>query len=94
MEVKAPAKVNWHLAVGKRRSDGYHPILSVFQTCSLCDDLDIEISEGPFSVRVNGLEGICSPGCSTLDKAAYLWHEKTGFDKSISVIIKKNIHSL
>ena len=93
MEVKAPAKVNWHLAVGKRRSDGYHPILSIFQTCSLCDDLDIEIGEGPFSVRVNGLEGICGPGSSTLDKAANLWHEKTGFDKSISVKIKKNIPS-
>ena len=48
MEVKAPAKVNWHLAVGQRRPDGYHPILSIFQTCSLYDSLDIEIGEGPF----------------------------------------------
>lgn len=93
MEVKSPAKVNWHLAVGKRRPDGYHPILSIFQTCSLCDVLDIEIGEGPFSVHVRGLELLCSPGSSTLDKAAVLWHEKTGFDKSIVVDVKKNIPS-
>ena len=47
MEVKAPAKVNWHLAVGGRRSDGYHPILSVFQTCSICDVLDIVPEDTP-----------------------------------------------
>lgn len=93
MEVKAPAKVNWHLAVGGRRSDGYHPILSVFQTCSLCDVLDIEIGQGPFSVHVDGLEGLCAQGSSTLDKAARLWHETTGFDRSVNVKVTKNIPS-
>ena len=93
MEVKAPAKVNWHLAVGPRRQDGYHPILSIFQTCSLCDVLDIEAGEGPFSVSVTGLEGLCAPGASTLDKAARLWHEKTGFDRSLTIAVTKNIPS-
>ena len=91
MEVKAPAKVNWHLAVGPRRSDGYHPILSFFQTCSLCDILDIEIGEGPFSVTVTGLEEYCKIGQSTIDKAARLWHECTGFDKSVRVEVTKMI---
>ena len=91
MEVKAPAKVNWHLAVGPRRPDGYHPILSVFQTCSLCDILDIEIGEGPFSVTVSGLEEYCERGNSTIDKAARLWHECTGFDKSVRVGVAKRI---
>lgn len=93
MEVKAPAKVNWHLAVGKRRTDGYHPILSIFQTCSLCDVLDIEVGEGPSSICVTGLEGLCEPGKSTLDKAAILWHEETGFNGSLKVKIRKNIPS-
>ncbi len=93
MEVKAPAKVNWHLAVGHRRPDGYHPISSIFQTCSLCDVLDIDIQEGPFSIDVKGLEGLCPKGKSTLDKAALLWHEATGFDKGIAVRVKKNIPS-
>ena len=93
MEVKAPAKVNWHLAVGQRRPDGYHPILSVFQLCSLCDVLDIEVGEGPFSVSVSGLENLCKAGASTLDKAARLWHENTGFNKSLRVNVQKNIPS-
>ena len=93
MELKAPAKVNWHLAVGPGRPDGYHPIASIFQTCTLCDVLDVEISAGPFRIDVFGLEGLCEKGCSTLDKAALLWHEATGFDKAIRVRLTKNIPS-
>lgn len=91
MEVKAPAKVNWHLAVGERRPDGYHPILSIFQTCSLYDTLDIEIGEGPFSVTVTGLEQYCESGSSTIDKAARLWHQCTGFERSVRVNVTKRI---
>ena len=91
MELRAPAKVNWHLAVGERRPDGYHPIASIFQTCSLFDKLDITISDGPFKADVTGLENLCEKGKSTLDKAARLWHEETGFEKSISVRVTKNI---
>jgi 4-diphosphocytidyl-2-C-methyl-D-erythritol kinase len=93
MELKAPAKVNWHLAVGQRRADGYHPIMSVFQTCSLCDTLDVQIADGPFSVDVTGLEELCEKGKSTLDKAALVWHEATGFDKALKIRITKRIPS-
>ena len=93
MELRAPAKVNWHLAVGIRRPDGYHPIASVFQTCSLCDILEVSISDGPFRADVTGLEHLCPKGKSTLDKAARLWHEETGFDRSICVKVTKNIPS-
>lgn len=93
MELKAHAKVNWHLAVGPRRPDGYHPIASIFQTCSLCDVLDVTVSDGPFKVDVTGLEGLCEKGRSTLDKAAFLWHDVTGFDRSVHVHVTKSIPS-
>ena len=93
MELKVPAKVNWHLAVGRRRDDGYHPIASIFQTCSLYDVLDVEVSDGPFSIEVLGLQTLCEKGASTLDKAAFLWHSRTGFDKAIKVFVKKGIPS-
>jgi len=93
MELKAFAKVNWHLAVGRRRQDGYHPIASIFQTCSLSDTIDITIGEGPFSIEVKGLEKYCPNGKSTLDKAANLWHEVMGFDHEIKIHVKKNIPS-
>ena len=93
MELKAPAKVNWHLAVGHRRPDGYHPISSIFQTCSLHDIIRVEISPGPFKVDVTGLGPLCEKGKSSLDKAAVLWHEATGFDRSLSVHVEKHIPS-
>ena len=93
MELKAPAKVNFHLAVGPRRADGYHPIMSVFQTCSLCDTLDVSLAPGPFHVDVTGLEGLCEKGKSTLDKAALLWHEMYGLDGKLTVRVTKNIPS-
>ncbi|GAB2936797.1 4-(cytidine 5'-diphospho)-2-C-methyl-D-erythritol kinase [Rhodococcus aerolatus] len=37
--VRAPAKVNLHLAVGDRRDDGYHELVSVFHALSLADDV-------------------------------------------------------
>ena len=35
----APAKINLHLKVMPKRSDGYHPIESIFQTVPLYDDI-------------------------------------------------------
>ena len=41
LRVRVPAKINLHLAVGPRRSDGYHELVSVMQTVSLFDTLRI-----------------------------------------------------
>ncbi|HSV66910.1 MAG TPA: 4-(cytidine 5'-diphospho)-2-C-methyl-D-erythritol kinase [Mycobacteriales bacterium] len=37
--VRAPAKVNLHLAVGPIRPDGYHDLVTVFQALSLYDEV-------------------------------------------------------
>jgi 4-diphosphocytidyl-2-C-methyl-D-erythritol kinase len=37
----APAKINIGLKILGRRPDGFHDILSIFQTVGLCDELDI-----------------------------------------------------
>lgn len=37
--VRAAAKVNLHLGVGRPRGDGYHPLATVYQTLSLHDDV-------------------------------------------------------
>lgn len=37
--VRAAAKVNLHLGVGRPRSDGFHPLATVYQTLSLHDDV-------------------------------------------------------
>lgn len=37
------AKINSHLQVLGKRSDGYHELLTVLQTISLCDELEFEL---------------------------------------------------
>ncbi|MCA1824240.1 MAG: 4-(cytidine 5'-diphospho)-2-C-methyl-D-erythritol kinase [Mycobacteriales bacterium] len=39
VQVRAPAKVNLHLAVGPARADGYHGVTTVLQAVSLYDEL-------------------------------------------------------
>ena len=41
LRVRVPAKINLHLAVGPRRPDGYHDIVSVLQTIGLFDTLEL-----------------------------------------------------
>ena len=42
MNVLAPAKINLHLRVGRRRDDGFHPLLSWMCTVGLFDTLTLE----------------------------------------------------
>lgn len=39
--VRAPAKINVYLGVGKVRSDGFHPLETVYQAVSLYDDVTV-----------------------------------------------------
>ena len=42
--VRAAAKVNLHLGVGRLRPDGYHPLATVYQTLSVHDDVTVSTS--------------------------------------------------
>lgn len=43
--IRAFAKVNLALQVEPRNSDGFHPLRGLFQSISLCDDVELEASE-------------------------------------------------
>ncbi len=45
VRIRAHAKINLALRVGKPGEDGFHPIATVFQTVSLCDLLYAEVVE-------------------------------------------------
>ena len=45
IKIKAPAKINLTLRVGKKRNDGFHPIESIMAAINLFDYIDIEVKE-------------------------------------------------
>ena len=54
----APAKVNLCLFLGPGRSDGRHELVTVFESISLCDELELAVLEtGPDEVVCPGVEG-------------------------------------
>ncbi|HEY4424327.1 MAG TPA: 4-(cytidine 5'-diphospho)-2-C-methyl-D-erythritol kinase [Pyrinomonadaceae bacterium] len=45
------AKINWILRILGKRPDGYHEVVTVLQTISLCDELTIQLSDdGPIKL--------------------------------------------
>lgn len=52
VEVTAHAKLNLGLRVGPRRPDGFHDLVTVFQSVSLADTLLAERARAGFSLRV------------------------------------------
>ncbi len=45
IKIKAPAKLNLSLKVGKRRPDGFHPIESIMQSINLCDYITLTLNK-------------------------------------------------
>ena len=88
----APAKVNLHLAVGRRRCDGYHDITSLFCRVSLSDELrfSCQRQEEP-RVVVSGLGDICPQATDTMTKAACAWMKESGIPLAVQVDCTKHI---
>jgi len=51
LRVRVPAKINLHLAVGPRRADGYHDVVTVLQTVSLFDTLRLTLHDDAHSAH-------------------------------------------
>ena len=88
--INSPAKINLHLNVGNIRTDGFHELVSIFQSVSLFDILSIR------SLKTNNL---CTLKCN-LDfpqednlvyKAAVLFMKETKNQDGIEISLEKNI---
>ena len=44
--VRAAAKINLHLGVGRVRDDGFHPLDTVYQAIGIHDDLSLAVADG------------------------------------------------
>jgi 4-diphosphocytidyl-2-C-methyl-D-erythritol kinase len=54
VQIKAPAKINLHLDVLDRQDNGYHPIVSIFQSIGLCDTISIRKGKAGRGCILNG----------------------------------------
>lgn len=90
IRVRAAAKVNLHLRVYNRRSDGYHDILSLFQAVSLSDTLVIRSLKTNDILEVLG-DFDCPARQTTVYKAAEAYMRATGLRTGLSISVDKRI---
>jgi 4-diphosphocytidyl-2-C-methyl-D-erythritol kinase len=88
--IRAPAKVNLHLAVGPTRPDGYHELVTVFQSLELSDVITLTSGSPSFSCTPDlGLP----PHENLAHRAALAMAERFGRPLGVSVRIEKSIPS-
>lgn len=89
---KAYAKINISLDVTGRRQDGYHDMVMIMQTVSLCDELTISPGSGEGVTARSNLRFIPGDERNLAVKAAMKYLEAVGErDKGVSIDIRKNI---
>lgn len=90
--VRAPAKVNLHLSVGRRRSDGFHDLTTVFHAVGLFDEVDA-VHADALTVTVSGEGAATVPtdGGNLAMRAAALLGMETGHQPAVALTIRKGI---
>jgi 4-diphosphocytidyl-2-C-methyl-D-erythritol kinase len=90
--VRAPAKVNLHLSVGRRRHDGFHELTTVFHAVGLYDEVDAARSDA-LSVTVSGegADAVPTDRDNLAMRAVALLGMETGHEPVVSLAIRKGI---
>lgn len=90
--VRAPAKVNLHLAVGDVRPDGFHELVTVFQALSLTDDVVVAPADGlRVTVRGEGAVSVPVDHRNLVWRAAELLAAAAGREADVSISLAKDI---
>jgi 4-diphosphocytidyl-2-C-methyl-D-erythritol kinase len=89
---RAPAKVNLHLSVGRKRADGFHDLTTVFQAVGLYDDVVVERADA-LTVEVTGDSAHLVPVDETnlAARAVRLLARHTGRPAEVAIRIRKGI---
>jgi 4-diphosphocytidyl-2-C-methyl-D-erythritol kinase len=92
IKLSAPCKLNLHLRVLERRSDGFHDIESVFQLISLADSLSVSIS-GEVGECVVFSPAMDLPPVNTITRAVEQFRLAAGIRHGVRVTVDKQIPS-
>ena len=88
--INAPAKINLYLDVLGRRADGYHEIESVMQTVSLCDVLEVSLTDGHIILSASE-DTVPTDERNLAHKAARLFYDETKLSGGARIHIEKRI---
>ena len=94
VEEIAPAKVNLILSVGKKREDGYHDLLTLMETVSLCDKLTFQVENEilpEIKLSICGKYPVPEDPSNLVIRAAEAFFARIGRRFSLSVRLEKNI---
>ncbi|MDH7569360.1 MAG: 4-(cytidine 5'-diphospho)-2-C-methyl-D-erythritol kinase [Armatimonadota bacterium] len=92
--VRAPAKINLTLCVGRRRSDNFHEIESFFQAIDLCDLVELENASANGEVLVTTSDpALPCDARNTAFRAAQLLIEAWAPGRSVRIHLEKRIPS-
>lgn len=91
ISLKASAKVNLYLDILNKRHDGYHNIITVFQTISMFDTIEGERIKRGIEVEVKGKWQVLKGKGNLVHIAAKEFFNYTGIDGGIHLIVTKNI---
>ena len=86
-EIPSFAKLNLFLDVIRKRGDGYHEIVSIFQTISLHDTLRIRPKKRGLTIRSTRQ----IPGENTIERAYRLAKKRIGFSEGFEIYLIKRI---
>jgi 4-diphosphocytidyl-2-C-methyl-D-erythritol kinase len=90
--VRAPAKLNLHLSVGRRRTDGFHDLTTVFHAVGLYDEVDAQPADAlTVTVTGEGADSVPTDGSNLALRAAALLGMETGHSPQIALTIRKAI---
>ena len=85
------AKINWLLRILGLRSDGYHELITVLQTISLCDDLTFDLhDDGQITLSCDDPE-IPTDERNLVIKAAALLQERFSSERGCEIKLTKRI---
>lgn len=91
---RANAKINAYLNITSRREDGYHNIVSVMQTVSLCDIVTVDFQpaqQSCITLAVSGNAELPTDSRNLAWRAAELFLQNTNLTRAVQITIQKHI---
>ena len=85
------AKINLHLDITGRRSDGYHEVETVMQSISLCDTVTVSVRTDDAITLTCDKDGVPTDESNLAVRAAKLYMDAIGEWRGLHIDIQKNI---